>query len=128
MVEDEDVVDGGAGAARGALKMSRSSSISLVEGGAEIVMVGFLLNAPSPDDAAVFGLDSVDGSRDVLPFTIAILVAVAVCVALNGLDTSKDVGFGDLMPRNGIAERCLAADDESAERRDAGSAEKREEG
>lgn len=91
-----------------------------------MVIVGFLLNAPSPDDITDFDLDSVDGSRDVLPFTIAILVAVAVCVALNGLDTSKDVDFGDLMPRNGIAERCLAAVDESAERRDAGSAEKRE--
>lgn len=105
--------------------MCLSSSISAVDGGAEIVIVGFLLGTPSPLDD--LDLDSTLGIRDVLPLTIARLVAVAVCVTLKGLDTSKEVDFCDLRPRNGMAERCLEVEDVGAtERREEGSAEKRE--
>ena len=52
--------------------MSAASSISF---GADTVMTGFDLAFPS------------------LPFSISMLVAVALCVKSKGLDTSKDMDF-----------------------------------
>lgn len=78
-VREEDLeAGGGTGAVLGALYMSRSrGSLSATEGGAEIVMTGFLPLPPLLDDD-VFVLGSVALIGVVLPVNMAMLDAVAM--------------------------------------------------